>query len=173
MNPPTEQRVRPTTLFLDFDAVLHSDEVYRSSNDGVVLRGPGALFEHAPALETALVPFPSLRIVLSTSWVPAFGYRRALARLPRSLAARVVGSTYHSHDGADWHLRTRYEQIRLYVERHALGTCWLAVDDDVDGWPESYIRHVVCPANPNRGLQPDDLALLVARLSNLARDGAP
>lgn len=172
MNPPTEQRVPPTTLFLDYDAVLHGDEVYRLSNGHVVLRGPGSLFEHAPALQRALTPFPALRIVLSTSWVPVFGYRRALARLPRSLAARVVGSTYHSHDGADWHLRTRFEQIRLYVDRHGLGTCWLAVDDDIEGWPDVSMGHVVCPANPARGLQPSDLEELVARLSKLTLDGA-
>lgn len=162
-----------TTLFLDYDAVLHGDEVYRVSKYGVVLRGPGTLFEHAPALEVALARFPSLRIVLSTSWVAAFGYRRARARLPPQLAARVVGSTYHSHAAADWHLQTRYYQILTYVERHGLGTRWLAVDDDIDGWPESHIRHVVCPANPANGLQPSDLEELVARLSKLIVDGAP
>lgn len=155
------------TLFLDFDAVLHGSEVYRVPGYGVVLRGPGTLFEHAPALDAVLAPFPSVRIVLSTSWVPTFGFRHSVRRLPPRLALRVVGSTFHSRYTPEWHLQSRYEQIRSYVQRHRLGARWIALDDDIDGWPEKHYGHVVCPVDITRGLGPSDLELLVDRLSAL------
>lgn len=116
------------------------------------------------------MPFRSLRIVLSTSWVPAFGYAHARSRLPRRLAARVVGSTYHPSDTPHWHWQTRYRQIADYVERHRVGVRWLAIDDDLGGWPETQLHHVVCPVDIQRGLQATDIELVVTRLSQLMHD---
>jgi HAD domain in Swiss Army Knife RNA repair proteins len=154
------------TLFLDFDNVLHPGEVYRVPGRGVVLRGPGQLFEHASALEMALEPFVDVRIVLSTSWVPALGYSRARKHLPTRLAARVVGATYHSRHTPDWHRQTRYQQIHDHVRRHGLGTRWVALEDDVEGWPDSEYDRLIVPSGP-RGLQSADFELLKQRLRSL------
>ena len=58
-------------LYLDFDGVLHPDEVY-IVKDKVVLRAEGRLFMWADRLAEALADRPAVRVVLSTSWVCGF-----------------------------------------------------------------------------------------------------
>jgi hypothetical protein len=63
-------------LFLDYDGVLHPEQVYLV--DGrPKFRGEGTLFMWAPILIKALSPFPKVKIVLSTSWVRLRGFNRA------------------------------------------------------------------------------------------------
>ena len=85
-------------LYLDFDGVLHHDDARWHPRRGVYLAAPGefTLFQHAERLEALLAPYPSVRIVLSTSWVRVLGYSRARKRLPPGLRERVIGATYHS-----------------------------------------------------------------------------
>ena len=73
-------------LYLDFDGVLHHDEVYFHPRRGVYLNAPPEhrLFQHVGLLESALAPYPTLQIVLSTSWVRVFSFSGALKRLPSS-----------------------------------------------------------------------------------------
>jgi hypothetical protein len=132
-----------TTLFLDFDGVLHPDQVYRDRKLGVVLRCDGHnLFEHTDMLAELLEPHPHVEIVLSTSWVHVFDFQRAKARLPESLQARVIGATYHK-SMKEWFTElTRYRQINKYVHRHNV-TDWIALDDDADGWPEDQMHRLV------------------------------
>lgn len=128
-------------LFLDFDGVLHPDEVYLTRK-GPKLRGEGELFMWAPALDAELASLPTVQIVLSTSWVRNLGFSRARKYLPESLRARVIGSTWHSSMAKDWADRiwwdqaTRHGQIRRYVERAGV-VDWLAVDDDGESWASS------------------------------------
>jgi hypothetical protein len=125
-------------LFLDFDGVLHSDEVYITAT-GPKLRGSGELFMWASMLEAELVPHPDLKIALSTSWVRKLGFSRAKKRLPMELQKRVVGSTWHSSmarvwaDQIWWDQTSRYDQIMRYVARAGI-TDWLALDDDAENW---------------------------------------
>lgn len=58
-------------LYLDFDGVLHPEDVWRRPGWGVfVARPPGhRVFKNAALLEEVLAPYPEIRIVLSTSWV--------------------------------------------------------------------------------------------------------
>jgi hypothetical protein len=136
-----------TTLFLDYDGVLHADDVYRTKK-GIALKSGGALFEHAHVLAAAIEPHPEVKIVLSTSWVRELGFSRAKKYLSEVLQARVRGSTYHTGYEADefigtpWTSLTRYEQIARHVARHNL-TNWLAVDNDNEGWPESLAHRLV------------------------------
>nr|MDW3662817.1 HAD domain-containing protein [Paraburkholderia terrae] len=54
------------------------------------------LFEHVGLLEKVLLPYPDLRIVLSTSWVRVYkSVARVARKLPPELRARVIGATYH------------------------------------------------------------------------------
>jgi hypothetical protein len=62
------EHVVGAVCYLDFDGVLNSDAVYKVRGRGIVVRD-SELFEWAHFLEEALVPYPHLRIVLSTSWV--------------------------------------------------------------------------------------------------------
>ncbi|MDP1870810.1 MAG: HAD domain-containing protein [Gallionella sp.] len=69
-------------LFLDFDGVLHPNEAFMTKT-GVVLRCDGHnLFEHAELLADLLEPYPTVKIMLSTSWVWTLNFKKAKARLP-------------------------------------------------------------------------------------------
>lgn len=142
-------------LFLDFDGVLHPDAVFLG-RAGPQLRGEGELFMWADVLDRELQAFPELKIVLSTSWVRNLGFARAKKRLPSSVQARIVGSTWHSSMGKEWadsvwwDTATRYGQIARYAARAAISD-WVAIDDDVEGW-SSADRFRLVATHPNEGI---------------------
>ncbi len=130
------QRLDPFSpvLYLDYDGVLHSDEVYWYRKTGIVVKGDHQLFAASDILESILTPYPELQIVLSTSWVRVLTYYKAAKRLPPNLQNRLRGATWHSSTNSTWwDSLTRYEQIANHARRHAV-TRWLAIDDDADGW---------------------------------------
>jgi hypothetical protein len=134
-------------LFLDFDGVLHPDEVYLTRK-GPELRASGTLFMWAEILAEELVQWPQVEIVLSSSWVRTLGFHRAKNYLPESLKTRVIGSTWHSSmakEWADkiwWDQSTRHGQIRRHVGRANLIN-WLAIDDNAEGWAASDLHRLV------------------------------
>jgi hypothetical protein len=76
------QRDNSCILYLDFDGVLHDEEVYWHPKHGIYLRTPGRmLFEWEPILEKLLSSHPNIKIVLSTSWVPMRSFNYAKSRL--------------------------------------------------------------------------------------------
>jgi len=97
---PPPRRTGESVLFLDFDGVLHPESVYFYHRRGPVLVNAPThrLFEHASLLERELLPYPSVKIVLSTSWVRR--YHGSVAKVARhltpSLRERIIGATYHS-----------------------------------------------------------------------------
>ena len=142
-------------LYLDFDGVLHPEDVHRHPRKGIYLAGKyvgHTLFEHAELLADELEPCPDLRIVLSTSWVYVLRYRRALSYLPERLQARVIGATYHSTrmDKGRFLALSRGQQVLGDAARRQ-ATRWLAVDDDAENWPKSHLSHLV-QTDPVRGL---------------------
>lgn len=134
-----------TLLFLDFDGVLHPNEVYLTRGRQIELRAEGhRLFEHADLLGQLLDPHPQVKIVLSTSWV--FGLRSfdsVRERLPEVLQNRVVGATWHSRmNRYQWLAMTRYEQIMSHLDRRPQ-LDWIAIDDNDEGWPADMRHHLV------------------------------
>jgi hypothetical protein len=85
-------------LYLDFDGVLHHHDVWWHERVGPYMRAPEEykLFQHLPLLETALMPYPAVRIILSTSWVRRYGCAKAAKQLGPRLRQRVIGATFHS-----------------------------------------------------------------------------
>jgi hypothetical protein len=152
MNPSAQQR-RAVVLYLDFDGVLHPDDVRLIKNQPVLFRDGMNLFEWAPLLEEALVPFPTVRVVLSTAWVRVKSFGYAKKQLPDGLQKRVVGATWHSQmrHGAGWYSKyhnpwadkTRHSQIVEDALRRGLGTRWVAVDDDHEGWNPALLDNFV------------------------------
>ena len=124
-------------LYLDYDGVLHHEDVLRHPRRGVCVATPGfELFEHAALLDELLAPFPSLRIVLSTTWVRTFGCSKTADRLPPGLRQRVVGATFHSSmDRAAFVATPRGEQVVRDVGRRRPRN-WFAIDDTDEGWPD-------------------------------------
>ncbi len=168
-------------LYLDFDGVLHHEAVYVSPKRGIYIDpkvAPGAmLFEWAPLLIEALDPHPEVRIVLSTSWCRQPGYSRAKQRLPFPLRERVIGGTFHRrvHGADQWGRQTFAEttralQILADVSRRKPKD-WLAIDDDVDGWPIEYLDRLV-PCDGSLGLSsPATLQTLKRKLDTMMKGG--
>ncbi len=139
-------------LFLDYDGVLHPDEVFLERGRPV-LRKEGSLFMWAGLLVDALDAHPHVKLVLSTSWARELRFARARDYLPAELRSRVIGATWHSAMATDsehrslgretwWDQATRYQQIQRYVARAGL-TDWIAIDDRPEGWAEVDIHRLV------------------------------
>ena len=159
-------------LYLDYDGVLHHENVRRHPRRGIYLDAPPefTLFQHAPLLEALLQPFPDVRIVLSTSWVRAIGYSRAVKRLPPGLQTRVIGATYHScmHEWT-FAMLPRGVQVLDDVERRAPKD-WLALDDDGSGWPKEHAQRLVL-TDERLGLSAEGIPKYVAmKLSEMAEN---
>lgn len=138
-------------LFLDFDGVLHYDDVLVRNNAPVLYRTGYTLFQWSPSLIEALEPHPHVKIVLSTSWAGVFGFDKALAALPEVLRQRVIGATYTDQG---WYSKTRYQQIADHVDKHQI-TNWIAIDDDVIGWTDDQ-RHSLIECSSWHGLSHKD-----------------
>lgn len=162
-------------LYVDFDGVLHPESVYLLHRRGPTLMdAPGhVLFEHCGLLEETLLPYPELRIVLSTSWIRRYrgSVRRVSRRLTPDLQARVVGATYHSAMGAEeFAAAPRGMQIWADVLRRK-PVDWLALDDDYLHWP-SWCREQLVRTDSMHGIsEPSVLADLKAKLATMYEDG--
>ncbi|MDM4768309.1 HAD domain-containing protein [Pelomonas sp. SE-A7] len=149
-------------LYLDFDGPLHPDAVYITASGQVELRAPGhRLFESMHLLEAVLEPHPSVRVVLSTSWVFMKSFSFARRQLSPSFQSRVVGATFHSREDRDSFSRmTRWQQIARDVARRRPHT-WIALDDDDFEWPDEQRHHLV-KADEWLGLQDANCRLRLA-----------
>lgn len=170
--------MKPTSnplLYLDFDGVLHSDEVFMDFKRRIYIKGSGKLFEHCDKLIETLESHPDVKIVLSTTWVRVKGYGRALKRLPQPLQERVIGATWHSYFKGDtemtnwWENSTRFQQIQRDV-RLRKASQWLALDDDTEGWPESMESHLVACESEYGLSKPEVQNNLVLKLSKWAQN---
>lgn len=165
-------------LYLDYDGVLHPADVRVTKAEPQqprVYKGRRAtlhpLFEHAPLLKRILEPFPDVRISLATSWVRMLGYEFAVQQLPPGLRQRVVGTIWQGFL-LQFPPRTRHDAITTDVEERNVQR-WLALDDDIEGWPAERRHLVVAPTNSWHGLaQPGVAEELSAALVLLCNGGA-
>ena len=135
--PASTPRSADVVLYLDLDGVVHHEAVLWHHRRGIYMSPHGAvghtLFEWLPILEAELTPYPSVALVLSSTWCIRPGYAHTLKRLPESLRSRFIGGTYHKRiHGADpWNLASfrstpRGMQIWLTCneESRAAGSLW-------------------------------------------------
>ena len=143
-------------LYLDYDGVLHHEDVWRHPKKGVYFGPLGQgheFFEHAERLVGVLAPYPRVQVVLSTSWVRMLGFERAKRQLPTALQARVIGATHHSGMPQEaFVVMSRGEQVLGDVRRRR-PSAWLALHDDSEG-PSAYQRGLV-QTDPAMGLLGD------------------
>jgi hypothetical protein len=144
MKPPAGQG-KPV-LYLDFDGVLHHEEVYWDPRRGAYMAAHGhKLFEHVSLLEDLLQPWPEVKIVLSTSWVRQYGFSGTAKRLGPALRARCIGSTWHTgmraHEWSFARLPRGLQVVQDVQRRHP--AAWVAVDDDHGDWPTQFESHLV------------------------------
>lgn len=130
-------------LYLDYDGVLHHENVLWHHKRGAYAGPPGfVLFEHAHILQELLRPYPDVVIVLSTSWVRSYGCYGTAKRLPLGLRERVIGATFHSGMNEDnFNRKLRGEQVLSDVVRRN-PTAWFALDDTDAGWPDAHRGNV-------------------------------
>ncbi|MGZ5799949.1 MAG: HAD domain-containing protein [Burkholderiaceae bacterium] len=140
-------------LYLDFDGVLHDEDVVWMRAKGIVMRTPGrSLFEWEPILVDLLAPHPRVQIVLSTSWVRVKSFNYAKHRLSQPLRDRVVGATYNNGQmiADSFAAMPRGMQIWGDVVRRQPEE-WMAIDDDDFGWP-AWCRDKLVLTHEKRGL---------------------
>lgn len=139
-------------LYLDYDGILHPADVRVINADPLRPkiyqkgRATHRPLEHASLLARILEAFPDLRISLATRWVRALGYEFAVRQLPLGLQTRVVGTIWQG-----WMLQfpppRRHDAITIDPEERRVGR-WLALDDDVEGWPADRRHLLVAPTDP-------------------------
>lgn len=132
-------------LFLDFDGVLHHENVilkcchptarrYLNPHESRFLTREGKLvkginmFEQAERLAAALKLFLKVQIVISSTWREHFNPDALLRFLPTSLAARVIGQTPHCDKFGG--VGSRLNEALAYLEGNGVaGEPWIALDD--------------------------------------------
>lgn len=122
------------TLFVDFDGTLHVGHSYIGEDDEITLDTGRPLLEFAPFLVELLEPYPTVEIVLTTSWVRRLPVERVIEYLPPELRRRVVGTTRDIKPRFSYVLdgTERTDVIRSYAYGKRLKH-WLAIDDAVFG----------------------------------------
>lgn len=126
-----------SVIYLDFDGVLHDDEVYWHPKHGIYIRTPGKiLFEWASILEELLSPHPDVKIVLATSWVSMKNFEFAKKNLSPRLQECVIGATFHKRHMSKFNFDSlpRGYQIAADVDRRKPER-WISIDNDDEGWP--------------------------------------
>lgn len=151
--PASTPRSADMVLYLDLDGVVHHEKVLWHPHKGIYMSPYEAagrsLFEWVPILEAALEPYPSLALVLSSTWCIRPGYSATLKRLPPSLRSRFIGGTFHKrvHGTDPWNLSMfrgtpRGGQVLEDVQRRKPRQ-WLALDDDVQDWPDAFRDNLI------------------------------
>lgn len=122
------------TLFVDFDGTLHVGNAYIDNADEITLDTGRPLLEYAPLLAALLAPYPTVKIVLTTSWTRRLPVERVIAYLPPKLRPRVVGTTSDIRPQRSYVLdgTERTHVIASYAYGKRLKH-WLAIDDAVFG----------------------------------------
>lgn len=136
---------RRELLYLDFDGVLHPEDVRVSRKLGCYVHSPAGhlLFEHAQLLGYLLMPYPRVSIILSTTWAQHYGVFRAAQRLPEVLRTRCIGGTMPRYISRRRFAEVpRGHQVLQDVERRAPHV-WLAIDDTDEGWSAASRAHLV------------------------------
>jgi hypothetical protein len=136
-------------LFLDFDGVLHPSSVFMNKEGQPALHSTNdslSLFCWSHYLIPILQVNKDLQIVVSSTWALYFGLEGVKARLPASIARRVVDTTASYQ--TDFEIRG--EQVEQYVKEHGIER-WLALDDYDYKWPESSFDNLIF-CHPEYGL---------------------
>ena len=151
--PASTPRSADVVLYLDLDGVVHHEQVLWHPRKGIYMSpheaAGNSLFEWIPILESVLQPYPAVALVLSSIWCIRPGYSATLRRLPASLRARFIGGTYHRrmHGVDPWNLsmfRTTPQGVQVQEDtQRRKPRQWIALDDDLEGWPDSCRQNLV------------------------------
>ncbi|MFS2135786.1 HAD domain-containing protein [Duganella sp. Dugasp56] len=131
--------------YLDFDGVLHDDDVVWSRKQGIHMRTPGRfLFEWSHVLEELLRPHPEVKIVLSTSWVRVKSFDFSKKQLTPELQSRVIGATFHRGQMSKFEFDNQPRGAQIFSDvMRRLPAVWFAIDNDDEAWPAHSRQHLI------------------------------
>lgn len=126
-------RTAPTIL-LDYDGTLHAGQALLDDDGRITLDSGRPPFEFAPLLVEMLRPYPTVEIVLTTSWLQTLSVDTVISHLPPELAQRVVDTTKDIKPRLSYEVSGagRTDVIVAYTYGKRLKN-WLAIDDSVYG----------------------------------------
>jgi hypothetical protein len=167
-------------IYLGISGVLHPSRSLYELLEG---RSPWDAghrpYEAVPILENALLNWPDVRIVLTSTQPWSEGLPTVLAELGSSLSPRVLGFTYEDlttklrrgrrhlplSDEDYWRLN-KSEIVRLHVQ-WLRPQAWVAVDDDTILWTEDERHQHLVEVDGGKGLleqaAQDRLAIAMTR----------
>ncbi len=126
-------------LFLDFDGVLHPQY------DGVPTP-VGEVFCHLSRFEEIMRDFPSVEIVISSTWRNQFTLEELRSRFSPDIAARIIGMTPQAEHADGNYLPTRREAEILdwLTTAGRTDAAWIALDDAAWQFDKHRERLVTC-----------------------------
>lgn len=160
----------PPTCFLNADGVVHPVGTSYFHGD---LAGPARLpFCWVAGLED-LANRWDLRFILWTSATAALGFERVRALAPPWLQARIDGETPPKLRFISLSevrkLRSSFASLSYHLTLHPTQN-WVAVSDDLDGWPaETELRKRLVVCDGDRGLSDPSV---LERMEAVLRTGA-
>ena len=110
-------------IFLDFDGVTHT---IQSSELGY--------FQHVPALEEVLREFPSVQIVISSSWRFFEDFEQLKSHFSPAFRERIIDVTPTLEP--NWLHHARFLEISAWIEQNDYWGDWLALDDQYGEFPQ-------------------------------------
>lgn len=126
-------------LFLDFDGVLHPQyEGMPTPTEEV--------FCHLPRFESVMREFPTVQIVVSSTWRYKFTVDQMRAHFSPDIAARIIGATPQSEiAGSGYQVARRENEILDWLSASGnTGIQWIALDDAAWQFERHRDRVVVC-----------------------------
>ena len=125
-------------LFLDIDGVLHPSGIATQQPDGNV--SGERLFRWLPKFLEALSQFPTVKVVLHSTWRYCFQNEAHLRNnLPKELSDIILETT-------DVTVMSRYASIEAYIKTKNLCK-YLILDDEANAFPYKLKELVICRAN--------------------------
>lgn len=121
----TSSRGSAALLFIDFDGVLQTPRLQDFMP-----------FEFVPNLQQVLAPFPEVGLVVSSSHREGMSVDSIRSAFPSSLSEKIVGATPCRAYGRA--KAGRYREILEWLAANChTETPWLALDDEIDLYPEN------------------------------------
>jgi hypothetical protein len=138
-------------IFLDFDGCLHPSP---PDNRGY--------FCHLERFESVLRDFPSVSVVISSSWREVRPADELIEFFSEDIQERIVGFTPVLSHTPDY---PRFSEIRTWIAEEDYCGPWIALDDAADEFPFSFPGLVRC--NPRVGFDSTVARCLRARLHSM------
>jgi hypothetical protein len=160
------------TLYLGFSNVMHRGDAWLDTLGEVTLDSGEKPFADAHHLVAALAPYPTLQIMLTTSWSWWRGDAEVIALLPRALRKRVVGTTREFPPRIEEAVTGRgfAGSIIRHVIAHRL-TNWLAIGSNFSGVPSCLASHFLALSASGLEDSGNREALLASLALNFKRRG--